>query len=73
LLAVPLAYLLRDGRDRGFLPGEMQALAVICLLLAIFPIVQWPVGAIAMVLIVGMITRRFFAADIKLLNQPAIA
>lgn len=73
LLAVPLAYLLRDGRDRGFLPGEMPALAVICLLLAIFPIVQWPVGAIAMVLIVGMITRRFFAADIKLLNQPAIA
>src|SRR5581483_1706855 len=31
LLAVPLAYLLRDGRDRGFLQGEMPALAAICL------------------------------------------
>jgi len=74
LLAVPLAYLLRDGRDRGFLQGEMPALAAICLLLAIYPLVQLPVGAVAMLLIAGMAARRFLAADFRPLeDQPAAA
>jgi hypothetical protein len=64
LLAVPLAYLLADGRDRGFLPGEMLGLAAICLLLAVYPLVQLPVGAVAMLLIVGMIARRFLTAPL---------
>lgn len=66
LLAVPVAYLLRDGRDRGFLPGEMPALGIACLLIAIYPFVQAPVGVGAAFIVAGLVARRYFAADLKL-------
>jgi hypothetical protein len=59
ILAVPIAFLLRDGRERGFLPGEMPALAAACLLLASFPLVMLPVGVGAALIVVAMIARRW--------------
>jgi hypothetical protein len=61
LLAVPVAFLLRDGRDRGFLPGEMAGLAAACLLLLIFPLFKAPVGVGATLLVASLIARRWFA------------
>jgi hypothetical protein len=62
LLGVPVAFLLRDGRDRGFLPGEMAGLAFACLLLATFPLVQLPVGVGAALIIAALVARRCIAA-----------
>jgi hypothetical protein len=58
LLAVPVAFLLRDGRERDFLPGEMAGLAGACLLLASFPFVKLPVGVGAALIVAGLIARR---------------
>jgi hypothetical protein len=61
LLSVPVAFLLRDGRERGFRPGEMAGLGAACLLLLIFPLVKAPVGVGATLLIAALIARRWFA------------
>ena len=53
LLAVPVAYLLQDGRARGFLPGEMAALGIACLLIAIYPFVQLPIAVGAVLIVAG--------------------
>lgn len=63
LLAIPAAYLLRDGRDRGFLPYEMAGLAAACLLLLSFPLFKAPVGVAATWIIAGLIARRWFLAE----------
>ena len=63
LLAVPAAFLLRDGRDRSFLPGEMAGLLAACLLLAVFPLVKAPVGVGAALILAGLIARRWLFAD----------
>jgi hypothetical protein len=60
LLAVPAAFLLRDGRDRGFLPGEMAGLGAACLLLLLFPLVKAPIGVGATFLLAALIARRWF-------------
>lgn len=60
LLAVPAAFLLRDGRERGFLPYEMAGLAIACLLLLSFPLLKAPVGVGATWIIAGLIARRWF-------------
>ena len=44
VLAVPAAFLLRDGRERGFLRYELAALAGACLLLLSFPLFKAPLG-----------------------------
>ena len=61
ILAIPVAFLLRDGRDRGFLPGEMAMLLAACLLLASFPLVKLPVAVGAAFIVVAMIARRWLA------------
>jgi hypothetical protein len=63
LLAVPAAFLLRDGRERGFLPHEMAGLAAACLLLLIFPVFKAPVGVGATWIIAGLIARRWLLAE----------
>jgi hypothetical protein len=66
LLAVPVAFLLRDGRTRGFLPGEMAWLGVACLLIASFPFVNFPVGVGAVLIVAGLIARRMFGERLRL-------
>ena len=58
VLAVPLAYLIRLGRSRGFLPHELAAMGFVCLLIVIFPFVKAPVGFAAVLIVAGLIARR---------------
>jgi arabinofuranan 3-O-arabinosyltransferase len=62
VLAVPLAFLFRLGRSRGFLPHEMTGIGTACLLLLIFPLVKAPVGFVAVLIVAALIARRALAA-----------
>jgi len=62
VLAVPLAFLFRLGRDRGFLPQDMAGIGLACLLILIFPFVKAPVGFAAIVLIAALVARRAIAS-----------
>lgn len=57
-LAVPLAFLIRLGRGRGFLPQEAAGVGLACLLILIFPVVKAPVGFAAVVVVAALIARR---------------
>jgi hypothetical protein len=58
VLAVPLAFLFRLGRVRGFLPHEMAGIGAACLLVLIFPFVKAPVGFAALLVVAALIARR---------------
>jgi arabinofuranan 3-O-arabinosyltransferase len=58
VLAVPLAFLFRLGRARGFLPQEWVGIAIACFLILIFPFVKAPVGLAAILVIAALIARR---------------
>ncbi len=58
VLAVPLAFLFRLGRKRGFLPHEMTGIGIACLLILIFPFVKAPVGFAAVLVVAALIARR---------------
>ena len=58
VLAVPLAFLWRLGRARGFLTHELAGIALACLLVLIFPFVKAPVGFAAVLLVAALIARR---------------
>jgi hypothetical protein len=58
VLAVPLAFLFRLGRTRGFLDYEMAGIALASLLVLIFPFVKWPVGFAAVLVVAALIARR---------------
>jgi arabinofuranan 3-O-arabinosyltransferase len=60
VLAVPLAFLFRLGRARGFLPYEMAAGGGAYLLLAVFPFVKAPVGFAAVLIVAALVARRVF-------------
>jgi arabinofuranan 3-O-arabinosyltransferase len=62
VLAVPMAFLLRGGRN-GDVPGEMPGLAAAALLLLAFPLVKAPVGLAAIVVIAALIARRALLAS----------
>jgi hypothetical protein len=72
LLAIPTAFFLRDGRDRGFLPGDMIGLAAACLLLAIFPLIKAPVGVGASLILAGLIARRWLSSTHIAAAQVAV-
>jgi arabinofuranan 3-O-arabinosyltransferase len=57
VLAVPLAFLFRLGRARGFWPHEMACIGVACLLIFIFPSVKLPVGFAAILVIAALVAR----------------
>jgi hypothetical protein len=57
-LAVPLAFLFRLGRARGFLPQEAAGIGLACLLILIFPFVKAPVGFAAVLVVTALIARR---------------
>ena len=58
VLAVPLAFLWRLGRAKGFLPHEAVAIGVVCLLVLIFPLVRAPVGFAAVLVVAALIAHR---------------
>jgi len=61
VLAVPLAFLFRLGRARGFLDRELAGIGCACLLVLIFPFVKAPVGFAAVLVVAALIARRAFA------------
>jgi hypothetical protein len=63
ILAVPLGYLFRLGRARGFLPHEAAGIGVACLLILIFPLVKAPVGLVAILVVAALIGRRALASQ----------
>jgi len=58
VLAVPLAFLFRLGRARGFLPYELAGIGLCCLLVLIFPFVKTPVGFAAVLVAAALVARR---------------
>ncbi len=58
VLGVPLAFLFRLGRARGFLQHEMAGIGLCCLLILIFPFVKVPVGFAAVIVVMALIARR---------------
>jgi hypothetical protein len=58
VLAVPLAFMWRLGRAKGFLPHEVAGIGAACLLLLIFPVVKAPVGFAAVLVVAALIVRR---------------
>jgi arabinofuranan 3-O-arabinosyltransferase len=60
-LAIPLAFLIQEGRRSGFLPHEMSGIGVTCLLILIFPVVTGPVGLAAAMMTALLIGRRMWA------------
>jgi hypothetical protein len=70
VLAVPLAFLWRMGRTSGFLPHELSAIALACLLILIFPFVTAPVGLPAVLIVAALIARRALP---QYARQPAAA
>jgi arabinofuranan 3-O-arabinosyltransferase len=63
VLAIPLAFLWRTGRAGGFLPHELNAIALACLLILIFPFVTAPVGLAAVLIVAALIARRALASS----------
>jgi arabinofuranan 3-O-arabinosyltransferase len=63
VLAVPLAFLFRLGRTRGFLANELAAIGIACLLILSFilPFVKVQVGLVAIVVVAVLIARRAWA------------
>ncbi|HVT56015.1 MAG TPA: glycosyltransferase family 87 protein, partial [Xanthobacteraceae bacterium] len=70
VLAVALAFLLREARTTGFLPYELASIGAACLLIFIFPVVTAPVGLAAALIIAALIARRTLALHIR---QPGFA
>ena len=60
VLAVPLAFLFRLGRARGFLVHELTGIGLACLLILVFPFVKAPVGFAAVLAVAALIVRRAF-------------
>ncbi len=60
VLAVPLAFLCRLG-GRRFLPHELTAIGVACLLIFVFPLIKAPLGFGAILIVAMLIVRRAFA------------
>lgn len=58
VLAVPLAFLWRLGRAKGFLAHEAAGIGVVCLLVLIFPLVKAPVGFAAVLVMAALTARR---------------
>jgi len=58
VLAVAMAFLLREGQSRGARSGEMLGLASAAMLVMIFPLVTAPVGFLAALIVAALIARR---------------
>jgi len=58
VLAIPVAFLVRIGLDQGFARGELPALALVAVLLMIFPLLGAPTGFGATLVVTALIARR---------------
>jgi arabinofuranan 3-O-arabinosyltransferase len=58
VLAVPLAFLLRFGNARDFLPWDSVGIGLACGLVLIFPFVKFPVGFAALLVVAALLARR---------------
>jgi hypothetical protein len=58
VLAIPLAFLMRIGLRKGFLPWELPGIALACALILAFPVLAMPTGFVAMAVVAAMIIRR---------------
>jgi hypothetical protein len=58
VLAVPMAFLVRAGRNGAFLAYEWAGLGLASLLILIFPFVTAPVGFVAVLIVALLIVRR---------------
>ena len=58
VLAVPLAFVFKIGRARGFLAYEPAGIGLACLLVLIFPFVKAPIGFAAVLAVAALIVRR---------------
>jgi hypothetical protein len=61
VLAVPLAFLWRLGRTRGFLPYEMTNIGLVYLLLVMFAVVKAPFGFGAVLVTGALVSRHALA------------
>jgi arabinofuranan 3-O-arabinosyltransferase len=64
VLAVPVAFLIRLGREEGFLPNELAFIGFACLLIVIFPFVKAPVGFATVLIVAALIARRVVARSL---------
>lgn len=62
VLAVPLAFLFRLGRARGFLPRETAGMGLACLLILSFPFVEAPVCLAAVLVVAVLVAKRTLIA-----------
>jgi hypothetical protein len=58
VLAVAMAFLLREMQSTGYRAGDLAALGAAALLVMIFPLAMAPVGFLAVVIVGSLITRR---------------
>lgn len=58
VLAIPVAFLVRIGLDRGFARVELPALGLVAALLMIYPLLGAPTGFGATLIVTGLIARR---------------
>lgn len=65
VLAVALAFLIREARITGFLSYELASIGAACLLIFAFPVVTAPVGLAAAFIIAALIVRRTLALHIR--------
>jgi arabinofuranan 3-O-arabinosyltransferase len=72
-LAVPMAFLLRAGMQGGFLPGEIAALGLACLIVLSFLVVPAPVGLAAILVVAALVIRRVLVQYGVLAAEPDCA
>jgi hypothetical protein len=71
VLAVPIAFLIREGLLTAPLRGEVAAAAAATLLIVIFPFVKMPVGFAAVLIVAALIARRVLAQQLQAGASPS--
>jgi arabinofuranan 3-O-arabinosyltransferase len=64
VLAVAMAFLLRDIQDAGARSGDMAGLATAAGLIFVFPLLTAPVGFIAAAVVAALVARRALVTDV---------
>jgi arabinofuranan 3-O-arabinosyltransferase len=74
VLAVPMAFLLRAGRNNGDAQGDIVGLGAASLLILVFPFVKAPVGLAAILMIAALTGHRaliyFMRVDASIAHAP---